>query len=45
MKVINDWYQDQIEQALKDIKRVEENDGAVLVMVTKKFAKTMGLHR
>ena len=37
MKFIDDWVRDQIEQAFNDIHRVEENDGAMLVLVAKKF--------
>ena len=45
MEIVDDWFQDQVEQALSDIERVEDNDGAILVSVAKKFAKAMDIHR
>lgn len=45
MEIVDDWFRDQVEQALSDIERVEDNDGAVLVSVAKKFAKAMDIHR
>ena len=45
MNIVDDWFQDEVEQALSDIERVEDNDGAVLVRVAKKFAKAIDIHR
>lgn len=45
MEIIDKWFQDQVQQAMSDIERVEENDGAVLVIVAKRFANTISIHR
>lgn len=45
MEIIDNWFQDQLQQAMSDIERVEENDGAVLVIVAKRFANTTSIHR
>ena len=45
IEMVDDWFQDQMEQALDDIQRVEENDGAILVIVDRKFAKGMDIRR
>lgn len=45
MQMISDWVRDQIEQALSDVQRVEENDGAILVLVVKEFATALNIHR
>lgn len=44
-KIIHNWIQDHIEQAMNEIDRVEENDGAILVLVAKKFAKAITMNR
>ena len=43
--MIGDWVRDQIEQALSDIQQVEENDGAILVLVVKDFATALNIQR
>ena len=45
MDVIDDWFRDQVEQALSEIDLVHENDGAMLVLVAKKFAKSIDIDR
>ena len=45
MSVIDDWFREQIEQAFGDIHLVQENDGAILVLVARKFAQTIDIHR
>lgn len=43
--MIYDWIQDRIEQALNELEVVEENDGAILVLIAKKFAKAIPMSR
>lgn len=45
VKDIDKWIPDQIEQALNEVERVEKNDGAVLVVVAKKFANMITVNR
>lgn len=42
---VENWFQYQIEQALKDTERVEENDAATLVTIVKKFPKDIGIDK
>lgn len=44
-EIVYYWIQDRIEQALNEIGRVEENDGAILVLIAKKFAKATIVNR
>lgn len=45
MKPVQNWMEDHIDQALNEIDQVEENDGAILVLAAKKFAKAVTLNR
>ena len=45
MNVIDDWFRDQVEQAFSEIDLVQGNDGAMLVLVAKKFAKIIDIDR
>ena len=38
MTKIQKWIQDQFKQALKEIQLVEDNDGAIAVLVAREFA-------
>ncbi|CAD6571107.1 MAG: hypothetical protein ASARMPRED_004203 [Alectoria sarmentosa] len=44
-EIVYDWIQDRIEQALNEIGRVEENDGAILVLIAKNFARATVVNR
>ena len=43
MTEIRKWIQDQFKRALKDIQVVEDNDGAIAVLVAKNFAPEITL--
>lgn len=45
MKSVHDWIRDQIEKALDEIEQVEENDGRILVLIAKKYAKEITMNR
>ena len=45
MKDVENWTIDQIAQALKEVERVEKNDGAILVIIARKFAKAVTMSR
>lgn len=45
METVHSWIQDGVGQALNEIKLVEENDGAMLVLVAKKFAPAITMNR
>ena len=42
---VENWFQYQIEQALKDTERVEEHDAAILVTIVKKFPKHIAMDK
>ena len=43
MTNIRIWIQDQFKQALKEIQLVEDNDGAIAILVAKNFAPEITL--
>ena len=42
---VKNWFQTQIEQAFRDIGRVEENDAAILVTIVQKFPKDIAVNK
>ena len=43
MTKIRKWIQDQFKRALKEIQQVEDNDGAIAVLVARNFAPEITL--
>ena len=42
---VDKWIEDQLRKALNEIVRVEENDGALLVLVAKTFPHATSMNR
>lgn len=45
MQDVHNWIQEQVEQALNEIDRVDENDGAVLVLVARRYGQGITMNR
>ena len=45
MDEVYSWIQDQVKRALNEIDRVEDNDGAILALVARKYAKAITMNR
>lgn len=45
MDYVRGWVENQIRQALDEIERVEENDGAVLILVAKEYLNDITTRR